>query len=187
MKGGNNNQPEVYRYVYFKTQLGWIGIAATERGIRALILPQKERKMVTRALRKQIPKDAEIIFDSYYFADIKDAFKQYFSKKEVTFDFPLDINRGNAFERKVWEITRSVPHGKVQTYKWIAERVGFPNAIKSVSSALRYNPLPIIIPCHRIVGSKYGIEYYSRGFEWRKKLLELERDSISRHKARQNK
>ncbi|MFH1095940.1 MAG: methylated-DNA--[protein]-cysteine S-methyltransferase [Candidatus Desantisbacteria bacterium] len=166
---------EIYRYVYFNTQLGWMGIASSDQGIRALVLPQKERKMVTRELKKQLPPQSNMIFDYYSFSNISEAFKQYFRKRFVMFDFPLDINRGDAFERRVWSVTCSVPYGEVRTYRWIAQELGYPNAVSPVSSALRYNPLPLIIPCHRVVMSEYSREGYYRGFEWKKKLLEIER------------
>ncbi|MBU0700903.1 methylated-DNA--[protein]-cysteine S-methyltransferase [bacterium] len=166
---------EIYRYVYFNTTLGWMGIASSDQGIRAIVLPQKERKMVTRELRKQLPPNANMLFDFYYFSEISEAFKHYFRKRSVIFDFPLDINRGNVFERKVWDATCSVPHGEIRTYKWVAQEIGYPEAARPVASALRYNPLPIIIPCHRVVTSEYSREGYSRGFEWKRKLLEIER------------
>ncbi|PIP41749.1 hypothetical protein CO110_08000 [Candidatus Desantisbacteria bacterium CG_4_9_14_3_um_filter_40_11] len=166
---------EIYRYVYFNTQLGWMGVASSDQGIRALVLPQKERRMVTRELKRQLPLQSNMIFDYYSFSDISDSFKQYFKKRFVMFDFPLDINRGDAFERKVWEVTCSVPYGEIRTYKWVAQKLGYQNAVSPVSSALRYNPLPLIIPCHRVVMGEYSREGYSRGFEWKKKLLEIER------------
>ena len=166
---------EIYRYVYFNTLFGWMGIASTDQGIRAIVLPQKERKMVTRELKKQLPPNANMLFDFYYFSEVIETFKHYFRKRSVIFDFPLDINRGNAFEKKVWDVTCSVSHGEIRTYKWVAQEIVYPDAVSPVVSALRYNPLPIIIPCHRVIASEYSRESYSRGFEWKRKLLEIER------------
>lgn len=171
-----NEEPVgVYRYVYFKTRLGWIGIVATEQGISSLTLPQKESRMVIRQLKKQIPAKTRILFDAYYFGELINNFKQYFRGKEVNFDFPVDLSYGNAFEKKVWEITRSVSYGQIRTYRWIAKELGYPEAIKPVSNALRNNPLPIIIPCHRIVEGNYDQEGYYGGYNWKKRLIKIER------------
>ena len=79
------------------------------------------------------------------------------------------------FQLRVLEETLKIPFGKVRTYSWIASRVGSPDAMRAVGSALRKNPYPLLIPCHRVVRAEGDIGRYARGKAVKKKLLEFEK------------
>ncbi len=80
---------------------------------------------------------------------------------------------GTPFEKRVWETISEIPYGEVRTYAWVAERLGKPGALRAVGRALAANPLPLFIPCHRIVARR-GLGGFSQGLEIKRMLLELE-------------
>lgn len=102
-------------------------------------------------------------------------FQEYFSAKRKEFDFPLMLE-GTTFELKVWKAMDKIPYGQTKTYKEIARQIKNPNAYRAVANACGKNPLPIVVPCHRVVASS-GIGGYSAGIVKKKKLLVLEMSS----------
>jgi methylated-DNA-[protein]-cysteine S-methyltransferase len=92
---------------------------------------------------------------------------------------PIDwskLNNITPFDRDVYMAALSIPFGQTRSYKWIANRIGKPNAARAVGQALKKNPFPLIIPCHRVVSSKPGsLGGFSLGLELKKELLDIER------------
>ncbi|MFN3763308.1 MAG: methylated-DNA--[protein]-cysteine S-methyltransferase, partial [Anaerolineae bacterium] len=89
------------------------------------------------------------------------------------FDLPLDL-RGTPFQRRVWEELRRVPYGQTVAYGELARRVGRPGAARAVGRAVGANPVPIIVPCHRVVGADGSLVGYGGGLEIKAALLRLE-------------
>lgn len=81
---------------------------------------------------------------------------------------------GTEFEQRVWSALSGIPFGETRTYKWIAEKIGNPGAVRAVGRALSKNPLPIIIPCHRVIESDGSLGGYSSGTHRKRRLLEME-------------
>lgn len=81
---------------------------------------------------------------------------------------------GTDFEKSVWSALRDVPYGETRTYKWLSERIGKPKAHRAVGRALARNPLPIVLPCHRIIESDGHIGGYSSGVDIKRRLLDME-------------
>lgn len=81
---------------------------------------------------------------------------------------------GTDFEKKVWLSLVEVPYGEMRTYKWLAERIGNPKAVRAVGRALGSNPIPIVLPCHRIIGSDGSLVGYTGGLDVKRRLLDLE-------------
>jgi O-6-methylguanine DNA methyltransferase len=79
------------------------------------------------------------------------------------------------FAKKVYGVVLSIPLGEVRTYKWVAQKAGYPRAFRAVGTALRKNPYPLIIPCHRVVACGGKLGGYSRGLQRKRRLLDLER------------
>ncbi|HHT9111123.1 MAG TPA: methylated-DNA--[protein]-cysteine S-methyltransferase [Candidatus Brocadiaceae bacterium] len=100
--------------------------------------------------------------------------KEYFDGKQVNFDFPLDLSGGTPFQVKVWEKLREIPYGECRTYKWVAERIGSPLAVRAVGMANNKNPLPPVVPCHRVIGSDGSLTGYASGVHIKKWLIEME-------------
>jgi len=99
---------------------------------------------------------------------------EYFHGERSIFQLPVDIHDCTPFEREVLAATATVPYGEVRSYKWLAERVGRPGAARAIGNALHNNPVPVIIPCHRIVKSDGGLGGYAFGTAWKTRLLALE-------------
>ena len=107
-----------------------------------------------------------------------DSFKQqlgdYFDGKLREFHQKVVLTEGTEFEQKVWLALRDVPYGQTKTYKWLAEKVNIPKGSRAVGRALSKNPIPIVLPCHRIIESDGDIGGYSSGVDIKRRLLSLE-------------
>ena len=120
--------------------------------------------------------------NDYIDADVKSplsdlAFSQldeYFHGKRKEFDFPLEM-RGTEFQKKVWMALSDIPYGETRTYKEIATAVGSPKASRAVGMANNKNPIAIVVPCHRVIGSNGKLVGYAGGLEMKTALLEIEK------------
>lgn len=116
---------------------------------------------------------------SFFMAEtplLKEAKKQlseYFAGKRKSFDLPLKLE-GTDFQLSVWNVLKDIPYGETRTYKQTAEMAGCPGSYRAVGTANGKNPIPIIIPCHRVVASDGSLSGYALGTEFKKYLLELE-------------
>jgi len=99
--------------------------------------------------------------------------EEYFSGKRDRFDVPLNP-RGTDFQRLVWKALQDIPYGETRSYKQIAEAINKPNACRAVGMANNKNPIWIMIPCHRVIGSNGTLTGYGGGLEMKQRLLELE-------------
>ena len=99
--------------------------------------------------------------------------REYFSGERREFDVPLHPS-GTEFQTRVWNGLRAIPYGTTVTYGELARRIGQPNAARAVGMANHANPLPIIVPCHRVIGADGRLTGYAGGLEIKRKLLELE-------------
>lgn len=86
----------------------------------------------------------------------------------------LDLSAGRSFQRRVWEVLRTIPPGRTMTYGEVAAAVGRPTALRATGGACGANPVPVLIPCHRVLAAHGGLGGFSGGLEWKKKLLERE-------------
>ena len=100
--------------------------------------------------------------------------KEYFAGKRKSFNIPISAN-GTEFQIKVWKELQKIPYGKTATYKEIAENIGNKNASRAVGMANNKNPIAIIIPCHRVIGTKGDLTGYAGGIKLKKYLLDLEK------------
>jgi methylated-DNA-[protein]-cysteine S-methyltransferase len=105
---------------------------------------------------------------------IKDELKEYFERGKDTFDMEIVLARGTEFDQTVWITLKEIPFGETRTYKWLAERIGKPNASRAVGQALGRNPIPILLPCHRIIESDGSLGGFSGGVDLKRRLLEIE-------------
>jgi O-6-methylguanine DNA methyltransferase len=101
--------------------------------------------------------------------------EEYLAGERTFFAVPVDLSQVPAFERAALEVAAQIPYGEVRSYKWIAERLGKPDAARAVGNAMAGNPVPIIIPCHRVVKTDGSLGGYSFGLVRKEALLDLER------------
>lgn len=136
----------ILTYSIFKTAFGLCGIAGTERGIIRLILPGMTEDEIVSAFRL-LPS----AIGRGRFREIEESIRRYFDGERGDFDFPTDLSHCTAFQQRVYKITRTIPYGEFRTYKGIAKKIGLPGAARAVGNALSRNPIPLIIPCHRVI------------------------------------
>lgn len=99
---------------------------------------------------------------------------EYFKGKRKNFDLPLNL-KGTEFQKKVWEALKQIPYAQTRSYKEIAMVIGNKNASRAVGMANNKNPCPIVVPCHRVIGSNGSLVGYALGLDIKKKLLDLEK------------
>ncbi len=113
--------------------------------------------------------------------DAVDQFRLYFAGKLQTFDLPLEII-GTGFQKRVWSALRDIPYGKTRSYSQIAREIGAPRAVRAVGAANGRNPIPIIVPCHRVIGASGKLVGFGGGLDWKRFLLDLETTYAQRAK-----
>jgi methylated-DNA-[protein]-cysteine S-methyltransferase len=108
------------------------------------------------------------------------AFNEYFTRGAAIQGIHPAPAEGTAFQQEVWRALGSIPHGEVRSYRWLAEAVGRPNAFRAVGAANGANPIPILVPCHRVVKADGRLGGYSAGLSIKEKLLEIEGLDVDR-------
>jgi methylated-DNA-[protein]-cysteine S-methyltransferase len=117
--------------------------------------------------------DPEWKEDASAFSRVIAQLRKYFAGELRKFDLPL-VLEGTEFQKKVWTALRAIPYGETISYKQLAERVGNPQAVRAVGAANGANPIPIVIPCHRVIGQDGSLTGFGGGLPLKKKLLQLE-------------
>lgn len=168
----------MFEYRIFVTKAGYVGIVASRRGLRRVYLPHGSRRVLTATVRREFPGACE---SGRLLNDLVEALRRYFAGQPVEFDVPLDLRGASRFEAAVWRACQKVAYGQCVTYKQLAERVGRPNAARAIGMAMRRNPWPIVVPCHRVVRSDGGLGGYSGpgGPDFKLRLLEMERNAAA--------
>jgi len=164
-------------YIIFNTDMGWVGILSSSAGLRRVILPHSS----TREIRQRLGDSIDQVNQApHLFQDLMKRFILYYSGHKVNFPDKLDLSGGTEFRRRVWEAARLIPYGETRSYGWIAEKIKQPEAARAVGQALGRNPLPIIVPCHRVLASGGGLGGFTGGLEMKKRLLRLEGVTVIR-------
>ena len=136
----------------------------------------EEQGFITSLLFKQKVFNGK--WDKYYLSDVlNDAFNQleeYLEGKRKIFVLPLNP-KGTSFQQKVWSCLYKIPYGETRTYKDIAVQIGDENACRAVGNANNKNPIPIFIPCHRVIGANGDLTGFGAGLDLKQKLLQIEK------------
>ncbi len=153
-----------------------VAISCVETPIGLCTLVEQEEKLIR--LHFGMPDMAETLQrDTPLLTEAAHQLNAYFAGELTVFDIPIAA-QGTLFQQKCWQVLRQIPYGQVRTYSQQAEMIGQPAAARAVGMANHRNPLPIIIPCHRIVGANGSLTGYAGGL-WRKEqLLKLEKTSM---------
>lgn len=156
-------------YDYFETGLiGTLTLVGDEEGLRHIDF-QKEKNPIT--IQKHWKKNSD------YFIAVKAQLRAYFNGELKQFDLSL-APVGTPFQLKVWQALRSIPYGELVSYQSIATAVGNPKAVRAVGGANAKNPIPIIVPCHRVIGSNGSLTGFGGGLETKRRLIDLEQALI---------
>jgi methylated-DNA-[protein]-cysteine S-methyltransferase len=150
-----------------------MGVSETAKGIDAVVLPKASRQAVLSELELSSAK----LLDGRISPRLSDAQAQlmgYLAGTRRSFDLPLDLSGGTAFQQKVWRTLRHISYGRLRSYQWVAAIVGGSRYARAVGNAVGANPIPIVIPCHRIVAQDMSLGGFSCGLPTKRKLLTLE-------------
>ncbi len=156
----------------FETKIGQVYIASTEKGLCKISIPKESKKDFIGWLRQHFSPES-VVENKSRNKDVIDQLNRYFNGKLVKFTCDIDI-RGTAFQLRVWKEISKISYGMMSTYKQIAKKVGTPGGFQAVGRAVGSNPLPIIIPCHRVAGSDGSMTGYVSGVKTKEFLLQLE-------------
>ncbi len=161
----------VFRTLRFDTPIGEMGISSDNLGLVQVDLPEADPWQAPLGSRIQEADEALV--------SAKDGLLHWFQHPDQPIDYPLSI-LGTPFQREVWQATAQIAPGKTTSYKGLALHIGRPNAYRAVAMALKSNPVPIFIPCHRIIGSDGTPTGYmgKRNHPLQEVLLQLERDAV---------
>ena len=148
-------------FAYLPSPLGLLEIVCSDRGI-------SEVNFVNEVRHEETADPPEIL------TKCKTQLKEYFAGKRKQFSVKLDLSRGTEFYREVWRLVQAIPYGRTRCYSKIAENLGRPNASRAVGLANGRNPLPILVPCHRVIGKNGSLTGYAYGLEMKEALLAIE-------------
>lgn len=153
-------------FMYMPSPVGRLKLVATDSALVAVIWDNENPKRVRQAeLVEQL--DHPILLDA------QQQLNEYFQGKRQTFELPLDFE-GTEFQKKVWQALLNIPFGETRSYRQIAEQVGSPKAVRAVGAANGQNPISIIAPCHRVIGSGGKLVGFAGGLDNKEILLKLE-------------
>lgn len=160
----------------FETALGWCGLAWTERGVRAVRLPEREPAKVRDGLQRRFPEAAEGEPPELVVRARDGIVALMAGERLDLLDVAVDLDGVGAFERAVYAATRDIPPGRTRSYGEVAAAVGEPGAAQAVGRALGRNPLPVVVPCHRVLAADGRLHGFSGpgGLETKLKLLAVE-------------
>lgn len=159
-------------YGSIESPIGQLYIAASDQGVCEIGFGSSESESVFQHHLKE--RGFRPVPDWNAVADVARQLQEYFSGKRRQFQVPLDLSGVSPFTRGVLTATHQVPYGQLSTYRDIAQQVGRPSATRAVGNALGRNPIPVIVPCHRIVRSDSSLGGYTGGLEIKERLLSLE-------------
>ena len=165
----------------FDTCKGWMGVAASDRGIAAVTHPCAQEAEARQALEELCPNglDFERTEQDSIVGNFADKVVAFFEGQRVEFDEQVDLDGVSPFHRQVLELVRTIPYGEVRSYGWVAQQLGRPRAARAVGQALHRNPVPIIIPCHRVIASNGSLRGFGWGLEFKEWLIGLEQSKSS--------
>ncbi|QSG84028.1 methylated-DNA--[protein]-cysteine S-methyltransferase [Acinetobacter indicus] len=153
-------------FMYMPSPVGRLKLVATDSALVAVIWDNENPKRVRQAeLVEQL--DHPILLDA------QQQLNEYFQGQRQTFELPLDFE-GTEFQKKVWQALLNIPFGETRSYRQIAEQVGSPKAVRAVGAANGQNPISIIAPCHRVIGSSSKLVGFAGGLDNKEILLKLE-------------
>jgi len=154
----------------FETEWGWMGLAWRAGRLFRVLLPGDRRQVEREGRRLALPR-----VEGARSGLAQDCLR-YFEGEQVRLRAPLEFPPASEFRRRVWEATVRVPYGQVVTYGSLAARVGRPGAARVVGQAMAHNPLPLVVPCHRVVSAGGGLGGFSArgGVGLKRRLLALE-------------
>lgn len=149
----------------------YVKIVNTKIGKISII--EEDEKIIRLYVNKNIDQNDILEKNTNLLLNAENQIKQYLDGKREKFDLPIK-QEGTEFMQNVWKQLLKIPYGETRSYKQIAQNIGNPKAVRAIGMANNKNKIPIIVPCHRVIGSNGGLVGYDLGLEVKKWLLDLE-------------
>jgi O-6-methylguanine DNA methyltransferase len=148
-------------------------MAVSERGLAGLTLPVATEEAAWDRLRSGWP--AGVPASSQAWPELRQRLLDYLAGEPVDFsEFPIDLPSRPPFWRRVWDACARIPYGEIRSYAQLAREAGAPRAFRAVGGAMAANPIPLVIPCHRVVGSDGSLVGFGGGVDQKRRMLEME-------------
>jgi methylated-DNA-[protein]-cysteine S-methyltransferase len=171
--GGGSTVPplKLQDFMILETRLGWVGVGFSAAGLVSSSLPQEGRDRVLRRLQTYGELREEVDYPG-----LRRDLEEYFAGRKVDFrGYTIAWEGYTPFRQRVLAAAAAIPYGEVRSYRWLAiEATGRPGASRAVGGAMAANPLPLIIPCHRVIRSDGDLGGFAGGLELKARLLALE-------------
>ncbi len=164
------DMPEHY-YEVLRTSRGWLGVLGSAQGIRRTTLPAGTREAALAGLGPEVSQAQE---RPGAFARFHGEVEEYFQGRRSRLEAPLDLSGAPEFFRRAWQACRSIPAGETRSYGWLAVQAGRPGAARAAGQAMARNPVPLVVPCHRVVGSDGHLHGFGGGLPMKAWLLSLD-------------
>ncbi len=177
----NKHQSATLYYAEFQTEvLGQIWLAATDQGLLSLRFDEDAGRFITNIVESLDPKrQPNIIYSPEKLAPYRNALKKYCQEKiPIPISLSLDLSGQTEFQQQILQVVRQIPFGASTTYGEIAEEIQNPNASRAIGQVLRRNPIPIIIPCHRVLSADGTLGGYGGVMGSHRKIALLKHESI---------
>jgi methylated-DNA-[protein]-cysteine S-methyltransferase len=159
-------------YGYVDSPLGRLTVAATPRGLLRVAYPAGDPDHVLQELAAKV--SPRLLFAPAFIDEVRRELDEYFEGRRERFEVPLDWTLTRGFVRQVLRATARIDYGDVRTYRDVATSAGSPRAVRAAGNALNANPMPVVIPCHRVVRTGGALGGYGGGVERKEFLLGLE-------------
>jgi methylated-DNA-[protein]-cysteine S-methyltransferase len=158
MKNNSNDN----LWTTYESPLGKLAVTGSDRGVSGLYFPGGATELSETSHRVEP------------FVEAVSQLDEYFAGTRKEFDLQLDLSAGTSFQRRVWQQLQAIPHGQTISYGELARRIGRVDRIRAVSAAIGRNPVPIIVPCHRVIGADGQLTGYLGGLQRKRALLDTE-------------
>jgi methylated-DNA-[protein]-cysteine S-methyltransferase len=159
-------------YTTIESPIGPLLLAATRRGLVRLGFPTQDTDDLLDDMAHRL--SPRVIEAPKRLDKVRRELDQYFAGRRHDFTTPLDWSLSKGFRQEVLKAVADIPFGQVRSYKEMAKAAGSPNAVRAAGSACGSNPIPLIVPCHRVLGSDGGLHGYGGGLDVKRQLLTLE-------------
>jgi methylated-DNA-[protein]-cysteine S-methyltransferase len=157
--------------VVTETAMGWAGVALSERGIRHATLFHRREASARGELRAVGAAESPGVGGS----EVAALLRSYAAGEDVSLDdYPVDLPECSEMQRAIWLALREIPRGETRSYGWLARHVGHGDAPRAIGAAVGANPIPLWLPCHRVVASDGSLHGFGGGLAMKQALLELE-------------
>ncbi|MEZ5933151.1 MAG: methylated-DNA--[protein]-cysteine S-methyltransferase [Alphaproteobacteria bacterium] len=169
----SSTQPATLAYGYLESPIGALLVAGDESGLQLISFPKGSRAVLPREGWRR---------DDAFFGEVFSQLDGYFGGRRTAFDLPLRFG-GTAFQETVWRALMDIPFAETTSYGELARRIGRPEASRAVGAANGANPLPIVVPCHRVIGADKSLTGFGGGLPTKRFLLDHERRTAGRDGA----